>query len=417
MYFFYKAPHLALFANNKMSDKVSISRKPKLINLHEYEEYLQNNLPKPVRDYYHSGANDMITLRENRAAFPRYAIIPRILRDVSTVNIRRKILGNEISCPICIAPTALQKMAHPEGELATARAAARFNTVMALSSLSTTCLEDTINAGKSIPAPDQGFYWFQLYAYKNEEITRDLIQRAETSGYQAIVLTVDTPMLGRREPDLRNYFSLPSHLILANFQKYYQKSLENKKNHDEETVCKTDTNTLTMNTRPTIATHKTTATPGNNSAIANYFTLLIDDGLTWATIDWIKRNTKLKVILKGILRPDDAARAVEHAVDGIWISNHGARQLDTVPATIEMLSSIKKVVRDKCEIYLDGGITRGTDIFKAIALGANAVFLGRPVLWGLAYEGEEGVLDVLNLLKEELVLAMKLAGCVDLKVR
>jgi (S)-2-hydroxy-acid oxidase len=225
----------------------------------------------------------------------------------------------------------------------------RFGTVMTLSSLSTTSLEDVIKAGSTM-SPAKGIYWFQLYAYKNEDITRDLIRRAETSGYQAIVLTVDTPMLGRREPDLRNHFSLPSHLTIANFQKYFENSQKNS-----------EASTMTMNTRPTIATKDSA---NNNSAVANYFSLLINDSLTWEhTILWIKSNTKLKIVLKGIITPEEALTATQYPVDAIWISNHGARQLDTAPATIETVAAIKAVVQNKCEIYVDGGITRGTDIF------------------------------------------------------
>ncbi len=391
---------------NESKKREKTDKKDRLHNLHEYEKYLQDNLSKKVRDYYHSGANDMITLRENRAAFSRLTILPRVLIDVSRISTKISILGKEVPSPICIAPSAMQRMTHPDGELATSRATARFGTVMTLSSLSTTSLEDVIAA----PIEGHGNYWFQLYSYKNQEITKDLIRRAESSGYQAIVLTVDTPMLGRREPDLRNHFSLPSHLSLENFSKYYN----NHQNTNNQQDNNNRADSLIMDSKPTLAT--TTSNGDGNSAVANYFALLINDALTWdETIHWIKANTSLKIVLKGIITPEDAVKALDYPVDAIWISNHGARQLDTTPATIEALPGIAAAVRGRLEVYVDGGITRGTDVLKALALGANAVFLGRPVLWGLSYDGEDGLFDVLSLLQEELVLAMKLAGCIDIR--
>jgi (S)-2-hydroxy-acid oxidase len=253
---------------------------------------------------------------------------------------------------------------------------------MTLSSWSTCALEDVAAA-----APE-GLRWFQLYVYKDRSVALDLVRRAEKAGYKALAVTVDTPILGRREADLRNRFSLPSHLTMGNF-KNVQGAVSSGVNN-----------------------------PGSTgSGLASYVAQLIDQTLTWDDIAWLRKNTRLKIVLKGIISVEDALLSVQHGVDGIWISNHGARQLDTTPATIEVLPEIARAVNGKVEIYIDGGILRGTDVFKALALGARAVFLGRPVLWGLAHSGEEGVYNVLKLINDEFILAMKLAGCVAISVR
>ena len=354
---------------------------PLPLNLAEYERAAKNTLPRNAHDYYASGSNDMITLRENRAAYSRLRILPRILVDVSQINMKTTILGKMIDSPICIAPTAMQQMAHPEGELATSRAAARHNTLMTLSSWSTMALEDVASVA---PA---GLRWFQLYVYKDRDITLDLIKRAERAGYEALAVTVDTPILGRREADLRNRFVLPSHLTMGNFKKLGG-------NHTSGT--------------------KNAGSAG--SGLASYVSALIDQTLTWKDIAWLRKNTTMKIVVKGVMTVEDALASIENGVDGIWVSNHGARQVDTTPATIEILPEITEAVAGKVEVYVDGGILRGTDVFKALALGARAVFVGRPVLWGLAHSGEEGVYNVLKLLNDEFALAMKLSGCVTLAV-
>lgn len=353
---------------------------PAPVNLAEFERYAKNTLPRNAHDYYASGSNDMITLRENRAAYSRLRILPRVLVDVSKITTKTTILGDPVDSPICIAPSAMQQMAHPDGELATSRAAGKSKTLMTLSSWSTVALEDVAAAAPS------GLRWFQLYVYKDREITKELIKRAEKAGYKALAITVDTPILGRREPDLKNRFALPSHLTMGNFKHLSEE-------HSGGT--------------------KKAGTQG--SGLASYVSALIDQTLTWDDIDWVRRHTKMKIVVKGIMTVEDALIAVENGVDGIWVSNHGARQLDTTPATIEVLPEIARAVAGRAEVYLDGGVMRGTDVFKALALGARAVFLGRPVLWGLAHSGEDGVTNVLKLINDEFVLAMKLAGCIQLE--
>lgn len=250
---------------------------------------------------------------------------------------------------------------------------------MTLSSWSTVALEEVADAGgPSAPR------WFQLYVYKDRDVTLELVRRAERAGYTALAVTVDTPILGRREPDIRNRFSLPSHLTMGNFVK-----------------------------KGGALSSGTKQAGSSGSGLASYVSQLIDQSLTWTDIAWLRSKTKLKIVVKGVMCAEDAVASVENGVDAIWVSNHGARQLDTTPATIEVLPEIVRAVAGRCEVYVDGGIMRGTDVFKALALGARAVFLGRPILWGLAHNGEDGVINVLKLLNDEFVLAMKLAGCTN----
>jgi len=345
------------------------------VNLYEYELYAKEHLPKNAFDYYASGANDMVTLRENRHAYQRLRLRPRVLRDVSEVDISTTILGDKFSSPICVAPTAMQQMAHHQGECANARACTRENTLMVLSSLSTMPLEDVaVASGPSRPV------WFQLYVYRDREVVKDLVYRAEKAGYKALAVVVDTPILGRREADVRNRFKLPEHLTLGNFLQRGGVLADGAKEG------------------------------GSDSGLAVYCSGLIDRTLNWNDIEWLRSITSLKIVLKGIMTAEDALIAVQHGVDGILISNHGARQLDTVAATIEVVPEIVRAVKGRCEVYLDGGIMRGSDAFKAIALGCRAVFVGRPVLWGLAHNGEEGVARVLQLLKAEFSSCMQLCG-------
>lgn len=357
------------------------------INVAEYERYAKSTLPKNAHDYYASGANDMITLRENRDAFGRLRIIPRALVNVSQINMKTTILGDQVESPILIAPTAMQCMAHPDGELATVRASHRLKTLMTLSSWSTKSIEDVANEAPAC------LRWFQLYVYKDRAVVEDLVRRAEKAGFKAFAVTVDTPILGRREADVKNKFALPDHLTMANFS-----------NKDAEYASGPKSS----------GSGSTGGGGGGGSGLASYVSSLIDRTLTWDDIIWLRSITTCKIVLKGIMSVHDAVKAVEYGVDAIWVSNHGARQLDTAPATIEVLPDIARAVAGKVEIYLDGGITRGTDVFKAIALGARAVFVGRPVLWGLAHNGEEGVHHIMSLLNEELKLAMMLAGIPDI---
>ncbi|KAG0255437.1 Hydroxyacid oxidase 1 [Actinomortierella ambigua] len=358
------------------------------------------SLPKNALDYYRSGANDMQTLRDNQDAFERIRLRPRILRDVSKVSTETTLLGHTVRTPICFSPTAMQRMAHDEGEKATARAAAKAKTCMILSSWSTTTAEDTIKAGKDVPVVPESdssalpLYWFQLYVYHDRAAAERLIRRVEKAGYKALVITVDTPFLGRRLADVRNVFKLPNHLTMANFE--------------------TKESNITMAN----VLEKTQTTQQKESSLAAYVVSQIDPTLSWKDIAWVRSITNLPIVVKGVLTAEDAKAACELGCEGILVSNHGGRQLDGVLATIDALPEVVHVANEyskkqnrPIEVYLDGGIRKGTDVLKALALGAKAVFLGRPVLYGLAHNGEEGVSLMLELLQKELELSMALAGC------
>ncbi|CAN8007574.1 unnamed protein product, partial [Ixodes pacificus] len=300
----------------------------------------------------------------------RLRLRPKQLNNVATREKAVTLLKDQkLSMPIGISPSAFQKMAHPEGEMATARAAQKANTLMILSTLSNTTLEDVAAA-----APE-GLRWFQLYVYKDRDITKDLVKRAEKSGYKALVVTVDTPLFGNRIVDVKNNFTLPDGLTVANLEGVGG-GLD----------------------------------PSSGSGLAAYGEKLFDPSLTWDDIKWLRSITNLKVIAKGVLTAEDARNAVNSGVSGILVSNHGARQLDGVTSTIEALPEIIRAVRGRVEVYLDGGIRHGTDAIKALALGAKAVFVGRPALWGLAYNGEDGVTQMLEILRKELDLGMALIG-------
>ncbi|CCI41131.1 unnamed protein product [Albugo candida] len=345
----------------------------KPINARDYEEFAREFLPKKAYDYYATGADDMITLKENQDAFQRIKLRPRVLRDVSDMQMRTSLLGSEVDTPISIAPTAMHCMAHYDGELATARAAARMNTCMILSTLSTKSIEDVADASGN------GLRWFQLYVFKNRDLTLSLVQRAEKAGFKAIVLTVDTPVFGQREADVRNRFSLPHHLKLANF-------MDAKREYAH-------------------------VQSSDGSGVAEYVSAFFDPAICWDDVKWLKRNTSLPLVIKGILTAEDALMVAEIGCEAIIVSNHGARQLDGVLASIEALPEVVKAVRGKnIEVYVDGGVRRGTDIFKALALGARAVFLGRPILWGLSHDGEDGAFKMLRLLTDELKTAMTFCG-------
>eukprot|EP00276_Gloeochaete_wittrockiana_P005662 CAMPEP_0184657084 /NCGR_PEP_ID=MMETSP0308-20130426/16966_1 /TAXON_ID=38269 /ORGANISM="Gloeochaete witrockiana, Strain SAG 46.84" /LENGTH=355 /DNA_ID=CAMNT_0027094487 /DNA_START=120 /DNA_END=1187 /DNA_ORIENTATION=- len=327
-----------------------------------------------IYDYYASGAEDERTLAENRTAFDRIQFRPRILIDVSAQDLSTTVLGTRVKFPVLVAPTAMQCMATPQGEKATSRAVACMGTLMTLSSWSTTSLEDVMQA-----AP-QGPKWFQLYVYKDRRVTERLVRRAVAAGYRALVLTVDTPMLGRREEDIRNKFSLPEGLSMGNF-----KDLE--------------------------AEQKNMPKDKQNSGLASYVASLIDPSLNWKDVQWLQSITNLPIIVKGVLTAEDALLAVKYGCKGIVVSNHGARQLDHSPATIEVLEEVVQAVKgSNVEVYLDGGVRRGTDVLKALAIGARAVLVGRPVVWGLSSFGEEGVVRVLTMLRDEFKLAMALVG-------
>lgn len=344
-----------------------------LINLRDFEQAAAERLSQMAYDYYASGSDDERTLRDSELAYGRIRLRPRVLVDVSRRSTECTVLGRRVAFPVLVAPTAFQRMAHPDGELATARAAAALGTVMTVSTWATATLEevrDAAGAGAGL--------WSQLYVYRDRGITRALVERAEEAGYEALVLTGDTPLLGRRERDIRNGFTLPAGLTLANLATLGSDHLPQRE---------------------------------GESGLAAYVRDLVDPSLTWKDVDWLRSVTRLPVVIKGVVRGDDAQRAVDHGAAAIVVSNHGGRQLDTTVSSVDALPEVVAAVAERAEVYVDGGVRRGTDVLKALALGARAVFVGRPVLWGLAVGGEAGVTQVLAALRDEFDLAMALAGC------
>jgi 4-hydroxymandelate oxidase len=326
-----------------------------LINVFDYEKLARTRMAPPLWEYYQGGSDDEVTMRDSRAAFARIKLRPRVLVDVATVDMRSLVLGTPVSMPLLVAPMALQCIAHPEGECATAQAAGRAGTVMIASTVATRSIEEIAQVAS-------GPLWFQLYTYPSFKVAETLVRRAEDAGYRAIVLTVDLPALGNREKERRNNFTIPP-------PPYQEANFIGIEKVGQEWVA-----------------------------------------LTWESLTWLRSITPLPIILKGILTEEDARLAVEHGVEGIVVSNHGGRQLDTAIPGIEALPEIVEAVAGGCEVYFDGGIRRGTDILKALAFGARAVLIGRPVLWGLAVNGAEGAYHVLELLRKELELAMALSG-------
>ena len=332
------------------------------VRLDDFEELARARLEPGAYDYYAGGAWDEVTLRDNVDAFGRYRLRPRVLRDVSAIDLRSEMLGTAVGMPVGLAPTALQTLAHPEGEVATARAAAAAEAMMCLSTIAGRSLEDVATAG--------GPRWMQLYVFTDRDLSAQLVKRAEIAGYEAIVLTADLPVAGYRERDLRNHFVIPSSHGLGNF----------------------------------------TGIDTSGQELLPFISSLNDASLTWDDVDWVRSLTSLPVLVKGILTAEDALLAVERGAAGIFVSNHGGRQLDRAPATIDVLEEVVDAVADRAEVYLDGGVRRGTDVLVALALGATGVFSGRPYLWALAAGGQAGVASALGLLRAEIVTAMALLG-------
>jgi isopentenyl diphosphate isomerase/L-lactate dehydrogenase-like FMN-dependent dehydrogenase len=335
---------------------------PKPVNVRDYERLAEEKLAPGAFGYFAGGAGDEWTLRDNVEAYGRYRLRPRVLVDVTEVTTRTSVLGTDVSMPLLVAPTALQRMAHPDGELATARAAAAAGTVMCLSTIATATAREVAETAPDAPR------WFQLYVLRDEARTRALLEDAAALGYSAVVLTADTPYLGRRERDVRNAFSIPADLVVPNMP-----------------------------------------APEVGSLHRQFESM--SAGVTWRDVERIASISGLPVLVKGVLTAEDALLAVEHGAAGIVVSNHGGRQLDGVPATLDALPEVVDAVGGRVEVLLDGGIRRGTDVLKALALGAKAAMAGRAVLWGLAVEGEAGVGRVLKLLRAEIELGLALLGC------
>ncbi|KAL6843822.1 hypothetical protein ACP4OV_026393 [Aristida adscensionis] len=347
-----------------------------ITNVSDYEELAKQKLPKMFYDYYAGGAEDQWTLNENKGAFSRILFQPRVLIEVSRIDMSTSVLGYKISMPIMVAPTALHKLAHPEGELASARASAAAGTII---------IEEVNSTGP-------GIRFFQLTLFKDRNVVQQLVRRAEKSGYKAIALTVDAPRLGHREADVKNRFALPENVVLKCFEGLDLGSLDKR----------------------------------NTSGLTAYVASQVDSSLSWEELNyptheemqdvkWLQAITPLPILLKGIITAEDARIAIDCGVAGIIVSNHGGRQLNYIPATISCLEEVVRAAKGRVPVFLDSGIRRGTDVFKALALGASGVSIGRPVLFALAVDGEAGARNALRMLRDELETAMALSGCASLK--
>ncbi|MFL5886684.1 MAG: alpha-hydroxy acid oxidase [Thermoleophilaceae bacterium] len=336
------------------------------VNVFDYERLAEESLDAGAYGYFAGGAGDEVTLRDNLAAFRRWQLRPRMLVDLSEATTATTVLGVPVSMPVLLGPAAFQRLAHPEGERATARAAAAADTIMCLSTFATS------SAAEVAAAAPEGRRWFQLYVYKDRGITRSLVDQAVDSGYDAIVLTVDAPFLGRRERDIRTGFAIPADMPVPSFEQ----------------------------------------ATGQGEAITVFRMFdLIDESLSWRDLEELASLSDLPVLVKGTLTDDDARLAAENGAAGVVVSNHGGRQLDGVPAALDVLPEVVEAVESSVEVLVDGGVRRGTDVVKALALGARAVLIARPFVWGLAVDGEAGVRRVLELMHDEVRLALALTGC------
>ena len=320
------------------------------LSVFDYERLVKDRISHGAYERINGGAADEITLRWNHEAYERIRLNPRILVDVSHIDTRVRVLDHDLAFPILLAPTGAQGFVYPDGDIASVRGAAAAGAVLTISSSASLPVEQVARAAT-------GPVWFQLYVQRDRGFTRELVQRAEGAGCRALCVTVDSPNQGSRNREERAKWELPARV------------LPNLKGQD-----------------------------------------YLDPSLTWKDIEWLRGFAKTPVLLKGVMNPDDAALAVQAGVAGIIVSNHGARNLDTLPATIEALPFVVEKVQGRVPVLVDGGIRRGTDIVKAIALGATAVQIGRPYLWGLGVAGAEGVSKVVGILRKELALAMALCG-------
>jgi isopentenyl diphosphate isomerase/L-lactate dehydrogenase-like FMN-dependent dehydrogenase len=328
-----------------------------LLNVWDYEAAAAERLDPGAHGYYAGGAGDELTLRDNVDAFRRWQLRPRVLVDVDTCTAATTVLGHAVSMPLLVAPVAFQRVAHPDGELGMARAARDVGTVMCMSTMATATPEEVAETG--VPG------WFQLYVFRDEGVTRELVQRVAAAGFTALVLTADTPFLGRRERDLRTGFVVEY---------------------------------------PVASLGQGGLTPAETFALTSA-------SVSWRDIERLVSLSGLPVIVKGVLTEEDAKLACEHGASGVIVSNHGGRQLDGVSATIDALEEVVAAVDGRVEVLVDGGIRRGTDVVKALALGARAVLAGRAPLWGLVVDGEAGARAVLELLQAEILSALQLVGC------
>ena len=355
----------------------------------------QKRLPRPIFDFIDGGAEDEDTLRQNESAFSDWELLPKPLNGAAKRDLSTSLFGHTLSSPLLIGPTGLAGLFWPQGEVAAANAASDFGTVYCLSHGSVCTLEQ-------LAKMHQGLKWMQVFIYKDRGFTRELATRAQESGYDALVLTIDNQLIGKRERDIVNGFTIPPRLDLPQILAFAKKpSWWWAMRHELANV--------------TFGNYVQSNSPESVSALAARMGSLLDPSMSWEDVDMLRTHWKGRLILKGVLHPDEAAQAVKHGVDAIIVSNHGGRQLNGAIASARALPAVIQAVNGAIPVLLDGGIRRGSDIFKAVALGASAVLIGRPHLWGLSVAGKDGVQWVLEMLHGELDRTMGLAGASNIE--
>jgi isopentenyl diphosphate isomerase/L-lactate dehydrogenase-like FMN-dependent dehydrogenase len=361
-----------------------------VVNIADLRGRARLRLPRAIFDYIDGGAEDEVTLRENMRAFERVSFVPRMLVDATTRDMSTTVLGQKIDVPIILAPCGMPGIFWPNGEVLAARAAARFGTIFSLSTLSFASLED-------VAAATNGPLWFQLYVFRDRELSRSIVERALKAGYQALLLTVDVQVAGARERDVYNGFTIPPRITASNVL---------------DSIWRVGWIRGVLRGPPLTFRNVAPESSGAQDAVplAGYVNRQFDPGLTWAVVDWLRSLWPRHLIIKGIMTAEDARLAAEHGADGIIVSNHGGRQLDSASSSIEVLPEIVRAVGDRLEVLLDSGVRRGSDVAKAIALGARAVLVGRAYLYGLAYAGGPGVETALGILTRELDRTLTLLG-------
>lgn len=365
-----------------------------LLTVADVRSAAQSRLPRMVFDFIDGGAEDERTVRANRSGFDDVVLQPRVLNGTGSNTLSTTIAGQRIAVPVVLAPAGLLRLAHPEGEVAAARAAGHAGTIFALSTGASCTIEDVAQAGR-------GPLWFQLYLWRDRDVILGLIDRARTAGYAGLVLTVDVPVVGQRERDVRNGMTLPPRPTIRNI--------------------------LDMIRRPrwvrgylggpplTFANFTSIGRGDSATALGAFVNReMIDPGQSWADLQWLRQQWDGPLLIKGLVAPEDARRAVDMGVDAVIVSNHGGRQLDAMVSAVAALPAVVDAVGEQTDVILDGGVRRGTDVVKALALGARAVMVGRPYVYGLAAAGATGVLRVLDILREELDRALTLTGCADI---
>ena len=364
------------------------------VNLDDIARRARRRLPRLVSDFVEGGAEDETTVRANRAAFAHWALVPRVLVDVAERTLATRVLDQDLSMPIGLGPAGLARVAHHEGEVAAARAAGEAGTVFTLSTGSSRTIEEVADASR-------GPVWFQLYLWRDPEVIEGLVKRAAAANYGALVLTVDVPIIGQRERDLRNGFTLPPRLTARNAVDMLRRPRWLAG--------------LVRDTPLTFANFVDVPGRGRSAVeLGKYVNVeMMNPGATWETFTWLRRIWDGPLAIKGVLHPDDARRAVELGADGVVVSNHGGRQLDSAVAALDALPAIAEAVGGRADVLFDSGVRRGTDVVKALALGAKAVLIGRPYVLGLGADGAAGVSAVLDVLRSELDRALALVGCPD----